>query len=62
MSKLPILKEENLASLIYFIRGEKVMLDADLAKLYDVETRVLKQAVRRNLDRFPKDFMFELTD
>lgn len=62
MSKLPILKEENLASLIYFIRGEKVMLDADLAKLYDVETRVLKRAVRRNLDRFPKDFMFELTD
>ena len=38
------------------------MLDTDLAKLYDVETRVLKQAVRRNLDRFPKDFMFELTD
>ncbi|NLJ43238.1 MAG: ORF6N domain-containing protein [Bacteroidales bacterium] len=62
MSKLPILKEANLASLIYFIRGEKVMLDTDLAKLYDVETRVLKQAVRRNLDRFPKDFMFELTD
>jgi hypothetical protein len=62
MSKLPILKESNLASLIYFIRGEKVMLDTDLAKLYDVETRVLKQAVRRNLDRFPKDFMFELTD
>ncbi len=38
------------------------MLDTDLAKLYDVETRVLKQAVRRNLNRFPKDFMFELTD
>ena len=61
MSKLPILKEANLTSLIYFIRGEKVMLDTDLAKLYNVETRVLKQAVRRNLDRFPKDFMFELT-
>lgn len=61
MSKLPILKESNLASLIYLIRGEKVMLDTDLAKLYDLETRVLKQAVRRNLDRFPKDFMFELT-
>jgi len=61
MSKLPILKEANLASLIYFIRGEKVMLDTDLAKLYNVETRVLKQAVRRNLDRFPKDFMFALT-
>ena len=62
MSKLPILKEINLASIIYFIRGEKVILDTDLAKLYDVETRVLKQAVRRNPDRFPKDFMFELTD
>jgi len=61
MSKLPIFKEANLASLIYFIRGEKVMLDTDLAKLYTVETRVLKQAVRRNLNRFPKDFMFELT-
>jgi hypothetical protein len=62
MSKLPILKEANIASLIYFIRGEKVMLDADLAKLYNVETRVLKQAVRRNLDRFPVDFMFELSN
>ncbi len=62
MSKLPILKEANIASLIHFIRGEKVMLDTDLAKLYDVETRVLKQAVRRNLDRFPEDFMFELSN
>jgi flagellar capping protein FliD len=62
MSKLPVLKEANIASLIYFIRGEKVMLDTDLAKLYDVETRVLKQAVRRNLDRFPEDFMFELSN
>jgi ORF6N domain len=62
MSKLPVLKEANIASLIYFIRGEKVMLDTDLAKLYNVETRVLKQAVRRNLDRFPEDFMFELTN
>jgi flagellar capping protein FliD len=62
MSKLPVLKEANIASFIYFIRGEKVMLDTDLAKLYDVETRVLKQAVRRNLDRFPEDFMFELSN
>jgi hypothetical protein len=60
MSKLRVIKEANLASLIYFIRGEKVMLDTDLAKLYNVETRVLKQAVRRNLDRFPNEFMFEL--
>ncbi|NBR13038.1 MAG: ORF6N domain-containing protein [Flavobacteriales bacterium] len=43
------------------IRGKKVMLDMDLATIYEVETRVLKQAVRRNLDRFPDDFMFELT-
>ena len=46
---------------IYEIRGVRVMLDFDLAALYQVETRVLKQAVRRNLDRFPEDFMFQLT-
>ena len=47
---------------IYEIRGQKVMFDFDLAKLYDVETRVLKQSVKRNIERFPSDFMFELTD
>jgi hypothetical protein len=62
MSKLLDLRENNIANFIYFIRGEKVMLDTDLAKLYQLETRVLKQAVRRNLKRFPKDFMFELTN
>lgn len=46
---------------IYEIRGIRVMLDFDLANLYDVETRVLKQAVKRNINRFPEDFMFELT-
>ncbi len=46
---------------IYLIRGQKVMLDRDLAQLYGVETRVLNQAVRRNIDRFPPDFMFPLT-
>lgn len=46
---------------IYEIRGYKVMLDFDLASLYGTETKVLKQAVRRNLKRFPSDFMFELT-
>jgi hypothetical protein len=61
MSKL-ILKEENLINRIYFIRGEKVMLDFDLALLYGVETRALKQAVKRNIERFPSDFMFELTE
>ena len=47
---------------IYEIRGTRVMLDFDLAELYQVETKVLKQAVRRNLDRFPEDFMFEITE
>src|SRR5262249_14024273 len=46
---------------IYIVRGRKVMLDADLAELYQVETRALNQAVRRNLERFPDDFMFQLT-
>ena len=49
-----------ISSLIHEIRGVKVMLDFDLAKLYQVETKALKQAVRRNLDRFPSGFMFEL--
>ena len=48
-------------SLIYEIRGQKVMLDRDLAKMYGVETKVLNQAVKRNMKRFPEDFMFQLT-
>ena len=48
-------------SKIYLIRGREVMLDIDLAELYGVETKQLKRAVRRNIDRFPEDFMFELT-
>ncbi len=50
-----------IATKILFLRDEKVLLDADLALLYGVETKVLKQTVRRNIDRFPPDFMFELT-
>ena len=46
---------------IYEIRGQRVMLDFDLAPLYQVQTKVLKQAVRRNIERFPADFMFEIT-
>lgn len=46
---------------IYEIRGQKVILDRDLAALYQVETKVLNQAVKRNIDRFPEDFMFQLT-
>ena len=45
---------------IYEIRGQKVMLDFDLAELYGTETRILKQSVKRNMDHFPKDFMFQL--
>ena len=55
-----LIPAERIANAIYFIRGEKVMLDRDLAVLYGVETKVLKQAVRRNADRFPVDFMFVL--
>jgi hypothetical protein len=51
---------ERVEKLIHLARGEKVLLDADLAKLYGVETRTLNQAVRRNLSRFPPDFMFQL--
>ena len=47
---------------IYEIRGQKVMLDRDLAEMYGVETRTLNQAVKRNIERFPRDFMFQLTD
>lgn len=54
-------KPENLAPLIYLVRGEKVLLDADLAALYGVEARALNQAVARNRDRFPDDFMFQLS-
>lgn len=56
----PILTEP-IASLIYLLRGQKVMFDSDLADIYGVETRALIQAVKRNPDRFPNDFMFQLT-
>jgi hypothetical protein len=55
------IKTDNLINRIHFIRGEKVMLDFDLAVLYETETRILKQAVRRNISRFPSDFMFQLS-
>ena len=59
--RIIVLKPENVAQLVYFIRGEKVMLDADLAKLYGVSTKALNQALRRNRERFPEDFVFQLT-
>ena len=55
-----VLPEEVILSKIFLIRGQKVMLDKDLAELYQVETRRLNEQVKRNLDRFPSDFMFTL--
>ena len=61
MSKRSVsIPDEAVMRRIHVIRGQKVMIDRDLATLYGVETRVLKQAVRRNMERFPEDFMFEL--
>ena len=59
--KKALVPAEVIVRKILFLRGEKVLLDRDLAELYGVETRLLKQAVRRNRKRFPEDFMFELT-
>ena len=61
MDNQPLIPEEIIVNKIYLIRGEKVMLDSDLAQLYNVEVRRLKEAVRRNHLRFPDDFLFELT-
>lgn len=58
----PLIPEERIASRILLIRGEKIMLDFHLAGLYSTETRTLKQTVKRNIERFPDDFMFELTE
>lgn len=60
MEKLTV-SDDTITNKIYVIRGQKVMLDSDLADLYQVETKYLKRQVRRNLERFPDDFMFELT-
>src|SRR5882724_8341399 len=57
-----VLKPENVAQLVFFVRGEKVMFDVDLAMLYGVEVRSLNQAVARNRKRFPADFAFQLID
>ncbi len=61
-ANLTTLPDEVLMTKIYIIRGQKVMLDRDLAELYGVETKRLKEQVKRNIERFPDDFMFELTD
>jgi len=56
-----IVIEQQVLSRIYVVRGEKVMIDRDLAELYNIETKRLKEAVKRNIERFPKDFMFQMT-
>ena len=61
MADKSLIPVDRLEKAILLIRGQKIMLDADLASLYGVETRVLVQAVRRNLERFPEDFMFQLS-
>ena len=55
------LTEENIESMVYFIRGQKVMLDFDLARIYGYSTKAFNQQIKRNLNRFPEDFMFQLT-
>lgn len=62
MNNMPGHKEQSISGLIYLIRSEKVMLDFDLANLYGVETKRLKEQVRRNINRYPEDFMFQLSD
>lgn len=61
MTEIELVTTDQITGKIYLIRGTKVMLDWDLAALYRVETKYLKQAVRRNMSRFPDDFMFELS-
>ena len=56
-----ILKEDKISEMIYSIKGERVMLDSDLAHIYNVETKALNRAVKRNVTRFPPDFMFQLS-
>jgi len=56
-----LMTDQVVVNRIYEMRGQKVMLDSDLAELYGVETKVLNQAVKRNIDRFPEDFMIQLT-
>lgn len=62
MTEILHLQPSAIQNKIYTIRNQKVMLDFDLAKMYNVETRVLNQAVKRNSERFPEDFMFQLNE
>ncbi len=59
---MQFLTDENIINRIYLVHGFKVMLDEDLAEMYGVETKRLNEQVKRNIDRFPSDFMFQLTE
>ena len=61
-NEISILEENSIRSKIHVVRGQQVMLDRDLAELYGVETKVLNQAVKRNIERFPENFMFQLEE
>ncbi|MBF0472631.1 MAG: ORF6N domain-containing protein [Nitrospirae bacterium] len=56
-----LIPQERIEGKIFIIRGKKVIIDKDIAELYEVETKILNQAVKRNIERFPDDFMFQLT-
>jgi len=62
MADKGLIPQEIIENKIYLIRDQRVMLDSDLARLYEVDTKVLNQAVKRNIDNFPADFMFQLTE
>jgi hypothetical protein len=62
MTKQLIIQEENVRNAILILRGKRVMVDADLAAFYGVPTKVFNQAVKRNIDRFPEEFMFRLNE
>lgn len=62
MNELLVKEEIKIEDMIYEIRGKQVMLASDVAKLYDSETKIINQVVKRNINRFPDDFCFQLTD
>lgn len=62
MNEIIVKEDIKIENMIYEIRGKQVMLDRDLAKLYDVETRIINQSVKRNAQRFPEEFCFQLTN
>lgn len=61
MAQKPIVPAERIENCIYLLRGQKIMLSTDLAEIYGVKTKIFNQAVKRNIKRFPEDFMFQIT-